>query len=230
MSPSTVGALLADAHDEKLFDGRQFRVRTSARPDSHVLYMLPLRAANGVQVIWLDFEPIEDSDEIGAEVGVPLPLKREATVMWVNDQPASGIASELEAGLERRNEPLREFSLTYGLEQLAESVRIMRAARSADAGSPLRMLGSLRLLINDRWAYTSFGLEAVLGPAGFPALASGFRGGPPAAAWWKGCVSDCERPDDEPERQWLDAIIGWRIVRGSTCSHQVRRSRIRSRG
>lgn len=58
----------------------------------------------------------------------------------------------------------------------------MRAARSADAGSPLRrMRGFLRLLINDRWAYMSFGLEAVLGPVSFPAQAAGFLGGPPGS-------------------------------------------------
>lgn len=206
LSPSAVGELLAAAHDESLFDGREFRVRTSPRPDAHVLYMLPLRAANGVRIMWLDFQPIEDGHEIDPTLGIPLPSKGDATVMWINDEPASRIASELEAALERLNEPLRDFSLAYAIEQLAESVRVMRTARSADSESPLRLNGALRLLINERWAYTSFGLEAVVGSAAFPARFAGFRGGPPAAVLWRGCISECARPDGEPPEMWLEAI------------------------
>jgi hypothetical protein len=126
--------------------------------------------------------------------------------MWINDEPASATASELEAALERINEPLRDFSLAYAIEQLAMSVRVMRKARAADAESALRLNGALRLLINERWAYTSFGLEAVVGPAAFPAQSAGFRGGPPAAVLWKGCISDCVCPDGEPQEEWLEAI------------------------
>lgn len=232
LSPSAVGELLAAAHDEHLFDGRQFRVRTSPRPDAHVLYMLPLRPANGIRMMWLDFKPIDDGDEVDPTVGVPLPHKREATVMWINDEPASEVASQLESGLERLNEPLRDFSLAFALERLVESVRVMRSARSAEEGSPLRLKGALRLLINDRWAYTSFGLEAVHDVAAFPARPAGFRGGPPAAVRWRGCLGDCERPDPEPEADWREAIAwlrdreGFDILRpGEEQPHPVSRLR-----
>jgi hypothetical protein len=232
LSPSAVGELLAAAHDEHLLDGRQFRVRTSPRPDAHVLYMLPLRAANGVRMMWLDFEPIDDGDEVDPTLRVPLPHKRETTVMWINDEPASDVANQLESGLERLNEPLRDFSLAFALERLVESVRVMRDARSAEEGSPLRLKGALRMLINDQWAYTSFGLEAVHDVAAFPARSAGFRGGPPASVLWKGCVSNCERPDSESEAAWREAIAwlrdreGYDILRpGEQQQHPVSRLR-----
>ena len=211
LSPSAVGELLAAAHDEGLFDARQFRVRTSASPKAHPLYMLPLRAANGVRVMWLDFEPIEDGEIVEPDIGIRLPYKGVATTMWINTEPASEIASALEAALERLNEPLYDFSLAYGLERLAASVRVMRAARAADAGSPDRMHGALRVLINDRWAYTSYGLESVMGdaafPADFPYVEAGSDGGPRAGpAQWGGCVRGCARPDDEPEVEWDEAL------------------------
>ncbi len=214
LSPSAVGELLVAAQDEHLFDGRHFRVRTSPRPDAHVLYMLPLCAANGIRVMWLDFEPIDDGDEVDPTLSVSLPHKREATVMWINDEPASEVAGQLESGLERLNEPLRDFSLAFALERLFESVRMMRDARSAEEGSPLRLQGALRMLINDRWAYTSFGLEAVHDVAAFPARSAGFRGGPSAAVLWKGGVSDCQRPDPEPEAEWREAIAWLRDREG----------------
>ncbi len=232
LSPSAVGELIAAAHDEHLFDARQFRVQTSPRPDAHVLYMLPLRAANGISMMWLDFESIDVSDEVDPTFGVPLPQKREATVIWINDEPASEVASQLESGLERLNEPLRDFSLAFALERLVESVRVMRTARSAQEGSPLRLKGALRMLVNDRWAYTSFGLEAVHDVAAFPVRPAGFRGGPPAAVLWKGSVRDCERPDSEPEAQWREAIAwlrdreGFDMLRpGEEQSHPVSRLR-----
>jgi hypothetical protein len=70
-----------------------------------MLYMLPVRAANGVPVIWLDFTPIEDGDHINENLGVPLPARGDTTVMWIINEPASTIAAELEAGLERINKP-----------------------------------------------------------------------------------------------------------------------------
>ena len=211
LSPSAVGELLTAAHDEGLFDARQFRVRTSASPEAHVLYMLPLRAASGVGVMWLDFEPIEDGETVEPDFGIRLPHKGAATTMWINTEPASEIASALEAALERLNEPRHGFSLAYGLERLVASVMVMRAARAADAGSPARMLGAMRVLINDRWAYTSYGLEAVAGDAAFrvdfPLVEAGYDGGPVASvASWGGRVRTCVRPGDEPEAEWDEAI------------------------
>jgi hypothetical protein len=235
LSPSAVGEVLAAAHDVRLFDGRHFHVRTSSRPDAHVLYMLPLRAENGIRIMWVDFEPIQDGDVVDPALGIALPVKGDATVMWINDEPPSGIAGELEAGLERLNLPLRDFSLAYALERLVDSARVMRAARAAPDGSPLRMKGELRVLINQRWAFTSYGLEAVGGPAAFNARTAGLRGGPPAAIWWNGCVEGCERPEDEPEDEWSEAIRwlenreGLEILRpGERQAHPMARLRGRS--
>jgi hypothetical protein len=197
--------------------------------------MLPLRAANGIRIMWLDFERIEDGTAVDPTLGVPLPLHGDATVMWVNDEAPSGIAGELEAGLERLNLPLLDFSLAYAFERLVESASVMREARSAPAGSPLRMKGRLRVLINERWAYTSFGLEAVRGPAAFEERPAGFYGGPPASVYRRGCVSDCERPEDEPEEEWREAIAwlmgreGLDVLRrGATQRHPMSRARARS--
>lgn len=206
LSPASVGELLAAAHDEKLLDDRRFHVRTSQEPSAHVLFMLPLRAENGVRVMWLDFEAIEDSALVDQEFGFALPKKGEATVVWINSEPASQIAADLEAGLQRLNRPLHGFSFAHALEQLAESVRIMRRARSSEPESPHRLEGRLRFLINGRWAYTSYGLEALQGTARFSITDAGFRGGPPAATFWPGCINSCERPEDEPEAEWREAV------------------------
>jgi hypothetical protein len=76
---------------------------------------------------------------------IPIPVKGDSTVMWTDDMTASEVASELELGLERRNEPLHDFLSSFALEQLQRSVETMRSARSAGAASPSRLRGSLEL-------------------------------------------------------------------------------------
>jgi hypothetical protein len=162
ISPSTIGDLLVEAVRDRLVDADDFHVRTSNEPDCPVLYMLPFVDPERVIAVYLDFEPFQISTEPILLHGepVPVPEKTDSTVMWV-DEGAAEIGAELQSGLERRNEPPHGFGFGHSLEMLLRSIEVMRDARMASAGSPRRFDGSLRVLINDDWAYTSAGLEAV---------------------------------------------------------------------
>lgn len=220
LTPAAVGELLVAAHGEKLLDGAHFRVRTSDDPEGHVLYMLPLSAANGVGIMWLDFEPFEFDDRSAYDeaLGIQLPVKGDSTVMWINDDSAAGVASELEAGLERRNEPRNRFSFAYALERLGESVHVMRSARAADADSPARLRGTLQVLINNNWAITSFGLESLHTAAAFEVLWARWRG-QGGALWTRTSVHVGDRPAEEPEEAWDEALQwiatreGWEVLK-----------------
>ena len=164
LSAQVVGEVLVYAYEEQMLDSERFRVRTSSSPDCHVLYLLALNAANGVPVLWLDFEPFEWGDDVFGLSGggsLRMPRRRDTTVIWIHDQDAAEIASELERGLERVNQPTHDFSLRYALQQLAKSVEVATRARAAAVGDPARLRGTLALLINDDWVITSFGLESV---------------------------------------------------------------------
>jgi low affinity Fe/Cu permease len=164
LSAQVVGQVLAYAYGERMLDPERFRVRTSASPHCHVLYFLALKAANGVPVLWLDFEPFEWGDgtfELQGGETIPLPKGRDTTVVWIYEKDAAEIASELEKGLERVNRPSHDFSLRYALQQLAKSVEVVIQARAAPVDDPTRLRGALALLVNDDWAITSFGLESV---------------------------------------------------------------------
>jgi low affinity Fe/Cu permease len=164
LSAQVVGEVLAYGYQERLLDKERFRVRTSALPDCHVLYFLAVKAANGVPVLWLDFEPFEwggSTFDLQGRETLPMPLHRDTTVIWIYDQDAAQIASELEKGLERVNRPTHDFSLRHALQQLAKSVEVASEARAAPVGGPARLRGTLALLVNDDWAITSFGLESV---------------------------------------------------------------------
>lgn len=164
LSARVVGEVLADAYQERLLDPERFRVRTSASPDCHVLYFLAVKASNEVPILWLDFEPFEWGDDrfdLKGGGSLPMPLRRDTTVIWIHNQDAAEIASELEKGLERVNQPTHGFSLGYALHQLARSVEVTIQARAAPVGDPARLRGTLMLLINEEWAITSFGLESV---------------------------------------------------------------------
>jgi Phosphotransferase enzyme family len=52
------------------------------------------------------------------------------------------------------------------------------------------------------------------GPAGVPCPRRGLPWGPPAAVLWRGCVTDCERSDSEPEEEWHEAITWLRAREG----------------
>lgn len=220
LTPAAVGELLVAAHEEKLLDGAHFRVRTADDPEGHVLYMVPLRAANGVGIMWLDFEPFEFDERSAYDegLGIQLPVKGDSTVMWIKDESAAAVASGLEAGLERRNQPRNNFSFAFALERLAESVRVMRTARSAAADSPARLRGSLQLLINDEWAITSFGLESLHTGAAFEVRWAGWRG-QGGAVLMRTSVHVGDRPPEESEEPWAEALQwietreGWEVLK-----------------
>lgn len=161
LSAQVVGEVLADAHGRGLF-GPGFCVRTSAEADCHLLYFLPLRSPNDIPILWLDVEPFEMGEPIdldGQTIAGPVP--RETTAMWIYDQDAAEVASDIEAGLEKTNRTLNGFSLRYALEQLDSSVEIATRSREVEAGDSARLRGSLEMLINEYWAVTTYGLEAV---------------------------------------------------------------------
>lgn len=163
---------------DRLFDGDSFHVRTSDDPECPLLYMLPFIDSQRVIAVYLDFEPMELSPDPVLVDGkpVPVPNKTDSTVMWINDD-AAHIGAELLVGLERRNIPSRGFGLGYAVDRLLKSIEVMRLARAAPAGSAARLQGQLRVLINDDWAYTSEGLEAVSAATIFPVKAAGWANG-----------------------------------------------------
>ncbi len=218
LSAATVGDVLVHAHEHGLFADGHFRVRTSADPKCHVLHLLPLKAANGVAALWLDFEPFAWGEMVELDGRqIPTPEHKETTVMWIHDQDAADIASDLEAALERKNLPTYGFSLGYALRQLAKSVNVAERSRAAVAGDPVRLQGSLELLINDQWAITSFGLESVDLPLAYPVSWAGFKGGGGAAVWRKTTVKSLADPPAEALAGWYEAVAwvtereGWAI-------------------
>ncbi|MDF1597862.1 MAG: hypothetical protein P1T08_17415 [Acidimicrobiia bacterium] len=178
ITSAAVGALLVEAVRDRLIDPDMFHVRTSSDPACPVLYMLSFVDPKRVLTIYIDFEPIEiDAQPILVKGHpIPVPLKTDSTAMWTDQEP-SVIAAELQAGLERRNEPARGFGFGHSLERLLKSIQVMRDARAAEAESPARLEGLLRVLINDDWAYTSAGLEAVAMETRFTVKAGGWPDG-----------------------------------------------------
>jgi hypothetical protein len=178
ISSSSVGNVIVEAVRDRLLDPDFFHVRTSNQPLCPVLYMLPFIDPKRVIAVYLDFEPFELDDQpvfIDNEP-VPVPTKTDSNVMWM-DEDAAATGSELLAGLERRNEPANGFGFGHSLEMLLRSVEVMRDARVAPAGSPRRLEGRLRVLINDEWAYTSSGLEAISRETIIPINATGWIDG-----------------------------------------------------
>lgn len=178
ISHSSVGELLVEGVRDRLFDGDSFHVRTSTDPKCPLLYMLPFMDSQRVVAVYLDFEPMELSPDPIFLDGEPMPVpkKTDSTVMWMDDD-AAHIGAELVLGLERRNIPARGFGLGNAVDRLLKSLEVMRLARAAPAGSAARLQGQLRVLINDDWAYTSEGLEAVRAATIFPIKAAGWVDG-----------------------------------------------------
>lgn len=214
-----VGEILSGALDEQLFDDALFRVRTSPDPEAHVLYMLLPRDAEGVEMMWLDFEQIEISDnliDVGGNV-IRGPNRSPSTVQWTSDDDAAAVAANLEDGLQRQNKPLHGFKLSYALAQLVKSATLMRNARSAPANDPARLHGRLRLLINDEWAITSFGLESTESTTAFKSRWADWRGRQGAARWHGSeLVLDSEVVPDgngswEEALRWVQEREGWTI-------------------
>ena len=159
----SLGQALAMAHDYKLLNHGYFCVRTSSNLESPELYFLPLIDPTQIVFIWLSFNPMDRfvSMEIGNEL-MNIPPNEDGIVLWAKDESAGQVASRLEKELIRQNSPLAsEFSFEYALERTIRSIEIMFASRTALHDSPYKLKGSLTVLINDEWALTSRGLEAV---------------------------------------------------------------------
>jgi hypothetical protein len=140
--------------------------------------MLPLVDPTRVVAVFLDFEPFQMAAEPIVVDGTPIPVpsRTASTVMW-GEEDAASIGAELQAGLERRNEPTQEFGFGHAIEMLLRSLEAMRQARVAPADSPDRLQGQLRVLINRQWAYTSHGLEALASETALPIKAAGWMDG-----------------------------------------------------
>jgi hypothetical protein len=158
LDATKVGKLLTAAGDREIFSpGDPVRVRTGVALDCPLLYLLALNFKEGNSWLFLDFEPIRIGEPFK---GVPMPVPTNTIVQW-GDESAGEVAGKLEASLERLNEPVDRFSFQFALGRLVRSVEVMRAAREAPSGSPLRLEGKLRLLVHDEWVLTDWGLESV---------------------------------------------------------------------
>lgn len=170
----SVAKLLVQAENEGLIaSGWGFRIRTGERTDSSPLY--PMVFAPSLEhVVFLAFEALTVA-RVPALYGVPdqhnipekAPDQRKVVVEW-KAQSADEIAFELELALRRANQPAEAFSFRYALEQVAQSVEVMRSARSAPLGDPRRLRGRLVALVNAEWAWTDWGLESVDSEIGWP--------------------------------------------------------------
>ena len=152
--------------------------------------------------------------EVG-DLNIPVPIKKDSTTIWIFDSSADEVASELEAGLEKSNQPLHSFSFGYALRRLAESVRTVRAARAAEAGSPVRLDGLLELLVNRHWAITTYGLESLLTEHAFPFRPRGFdsRGVAHLASVTVANLAQVKEMDGFVEAlRWVSDREHWQVV------------------
>ena len=220
ISQETVGALLVEGVRDRLFDPDLFHVRTSHDPNCPKLYVLPFVDPSRVVFVFFDVEPMRLSPEPAYVDGerVPVPIKTDSTVLWMDEDPAE-IGAQLVAGLDRRNTPRHGFGFGFAIEQLLRSIEVMRAARSAPADDPRRLKGRLRLLVNDEWAYTSAGLEAVSSATLFQIRAAGFN----ERGQWLGSylyLADDDRAAADPRLRealdWLEERESVRILTPGT--------------
>lgn len=205
----TLGELIRHGYADQLFDDGEYRVRTSTRADCHVLYSVVLVEPSGVGFLWLGFDPITKFQpvELGSGEWTQMPVNDGLTVIW-RDDPAHDIAAQLEEALLRNNRPLNEFSLAQAIRQVGSGMRVMRAARGAPAGDPRRIEGRLRLLINDEWAITSYGLEAVHARNAYKlTVAPPTRG--PIAATGGGGTPTLRIDGDAPTGPAWDEALAW---------------------
>lgn len=157
--------LLETAYDRNYFDPVEFCVRGADSPDCHllhfdVLHLPPYESARDVRVR-LAFKPFFTPAPLGIEDFHDQRLDEDEFVAWEDDTPLPQVAAGLEALLSRSNLAPDGFSLPYAIRRLLASVEVMSKARSAVTGSPLRLHGRLRLLLNDEWALTTQGLESL---------------------------------------------------------------------
>ena len=159
----SLGQALVTAHRYRLLNHGHFCVRTNSNSESPELYFLALRDPKKIVFIWLSFSPMDTlvPVDVGNEL-MNVPANEDGIVLWGRDESAGQVASRLEEELIVLNSPLTsEFSFEYALERMIKSIEIMFESRTAPRNSPYKLKGSLNVLINDEWALTSRGLEAV---------------------------------------------------------------------
>ena len=159
----SLGQALVTAHRYRLLNHGHFCVRTNSNSESPELYFLALRDSKKIVFIWLSFSPMDTLVplEVGNEL-MNVPPNEDGIVLWGRDESAGQVASRLEEELIVLNSLLTsEFSFEYALERMIKSIEIMFESRTAPRNSPYKLKGSLNVLINDEWALTSRGLEAV---------------------------------------------------------------------
>lgn len=114
----------------------------------------------------------------GASGGVvQLSLPEEAGTSWERE-PVDEMAKRLVDILESLNIAADRFDFGYALTQLLRSEEVMDRARAAESGDPARLEGRLQILVNEDWALTSYGLEAVNDDRRFKAVTATRPGGP----------------------------------------------------
>lgn len=192
----SLGQALATAHNYRLLNHGHFCVRTSSNPESPELYFLPLISPARIVFIWLSFRPMDRfvTMEFGDEL-MNVPQNEDGIVLWAKDESAGQVASRLERELIVLNSPLAsEFSFEYALEGMIKSIEIMFSSRTAPHDGPYKLKGSLTTLINDEWALTSKGLEAVHLPVTFGADELGL------------IDSEPECPPGASSELWIEAL------------------------
>ena len=231
---ATIVELLNSAIENNLIDPHRFRVRSSQLPDSPDLYLILLDDQDGEVAVCLDFESFRNDHLIVMQEqrdSATALVDSGSRVIWSSTDSAASIGARLVESLERRNRPSDGFSFSYAPERLVKSVQVMRTARSSPARSPLRLEGALRILLNDHWAITTHGLEAVEAPTVLPITWTGFgrsgvhhpthlwlpegfdderQGWSEVAAWLstkEGCVFL------QHDEELANPVAGWNIVR-----------------
>jgi hypothetical protein len=133
-------------------------------------------------------------------------------VVWHPSIDASQIAVELNEALRRLNWPPSGFTLSAVLQELRKSVEVMTLSRDAESASPLRLRGALQMLINDHWALTDYGLEAVREPLAFAYRAAPSIFGPnfPTMPAWRERGGEILVPIlEQPSSLTWDEAVTW---------------------
>ena len=163
VSVESVGRALEVAHEYRLLNYGFFRVRTSNTIEGPELYFLPQIAGKEVAWIWISFGIIDKLEKLDmGETSFAVPATRLGTVLWMKGKEDAGqVAASLEEELIKMNVPSFNYSFVEPLNRLIESIEIMFMSRNATSDSGCRVKGRLTVLINNEWALTSEGLEAI---------------------------------------------------------------------
>ena len=213
---SSIGQLVVDGQHERLFDER-FRVRTGPDLTCSELYFLPLvDGTPKVVMLFMDFEPIfADTTRARSPADLMQAIRKtDSTVVWA-DQGAHDVGAELIAALHRLNMSSDGFRFGHALKRLTASLQLMREARDAPTGSPKRLKGRLRLMINDDWVLTDEGLEATNRDVVFRSVAYRLVGMGVSIFSMPTYIEATAAAEDETSYaealQWVRDRLGWEV-------------------